>query len=258
MIEAVILYSSNDSKYFQHCVGNLLKLNIPCHVITYTHMWKGTPENMEVYKKSNEMFKDNPLYKQYLIEWTEGQNPWHWEYIGRKLGIDNVTSEYTLLIDIDEIVDIEKTQKWIESGWFKQYNTMKLTCNIYWREPKFLSDKPQWNAIMVKSELAKQVPYCFGGRNPYYNRISNSACWPLTVEDAFIDHYTFTRDKEEMTMKVKNWGHADDRNDWDELIEQEFSREFTENDKDFNDKIHGSNWVSTYTLVQPKYNFNTI
>ena len=66
MIEAVILYSSNDSKYFQHCVGNLLKLNIPCHVITYTHMWKGTPENMEVYKKSNEMFKDKSIYARML------------------------------------------------------------------------------------------------------------------------------------------------------------------------------------------------
>jgi hypothetical protein len=47
-----------------------------------------------------------------------------------------------------------------------------------------------------------------------------------------------------MLLKVKNWGHNNDR-DWQSLIEEEFSREF--NGKDF---VHGY----TYTVVENTFN----
>ena len=250
MIEAVILYSSNDSKYFKHCIENLLTLNIPCHVITYTHMWMGTPENMEIYEKSHNIFKHNPLYHSYLVKWTPGQTAWYWEYVGRNTGIQNVKSEYTLLIDIDEIVDIDLTKKWIDSEYFKKYDTLKLGSYQYWREPQYKSDLNHSLTVMVKTELAKKIPFGGYGREPYFQCSSNSTWWN-NFDNFFIDHYSWIRTKEEWLNKVKNWGHHSDKTNWVDLVEAEFSREFDETKTDF---LYNAN----YTKVQPKYNFKII
>jgi hypothetical protein len=66
MIEAVILYSTNDHKFFKSCIDNLLKLNIKCHVVTYTHMWNGDEESQELLQKSINLFQDNNLVNFYM------------------------------------------------------------------------------------------------------------------------------------------------------------------------------------------------
>lgn len=59
-----------------------------------------------------------------------------------------------------------------------------------------------------------------------------------------MNHFSWVRSKQEMLLKVKNWGHNNDR-DWLSLIEEEFSRDF--NGIDF---VHGY----SYTLVDNTFN----
>ena len=51
--------------------------------------------------------------------------------------------------------------------------------------------------------------------------------------EPIVHHYSWAKSKEELLMKVKNWGHMSDKN-WIPLIEEEFSRDF--NGTDF---VHG-------------------
>ena len=57
-MEAVILYSTNDYRFFDTCISNLVKCNIQCHVVTYSHMWNGDEENYELLNKSIDSFKN--------------------------------------------------------------------------------------------------------------------------------------------------------------------------------------------------------
>ena len=125
-LEAVILYSGNDSRFAEACIKSLLKLDIKTHVVTYSHMWNGVPENKEKLQEPLNQFIDNYSFYQYVIDWEEGQSPWYWEGLGRYLGTQEVSknSEYILYIDIDEIIDSEKFKIWIDTNEYKKYSCL--------------------------------------------------------------------------------------------------------------------------------------
>ena len=244
MIEAVILYSTNDYRFFNTCISNLIKCNIRCHVVTYSHMWNGTIENHDLLDKSMNEFKNHDLVNFYNIEWNANASPWYWEAIGRHLATQEIlnNSEYILYIDIDEIIDVDKFSKWIDSKEYTNHDCIKLSGNWYWREPIFQSG-PEYNTVMTRTSLAKQLQLVPGGREIYF------ACSPLQhytdINNPIIDHYSWVRTKEQMLNKVSNWGHAGDRGDWVSLVEEEFSRPF-----------NGKTFINDYSFktVENKYN----
>lgn len=232
MIEAVVLYSSNDSRFAAPCLRSLIQLGIKAHVITYSHMWNGTPEDAKVLSNSLSEFVDNPLILQYVIDWEHGQSPWYWEGLGRHLGTSEVSdsSEYIMYIDIDEIIDPKKFSTWIESKTYKEYDCLRLSNYWYWREPIYQALQLEDSVVMIKTEKAKQLPFQAGGRNVYFDRCQNSIR-DVGSEDPMVHHYSWVRTKEEMLNKVSNWGHAGDRENWKALVEEEYSRPF--NGRDF-------------------------
>ena len=229
MIEAVILYSTNDQRFFKSCIQNLLKVNIKCHVVTYSHMWKGLPEDENLLKESSEIFKDNPNYFQYQIQWEPRKDPWYWEGIGRYLATQQVSddSEYILYIDIDEIVNPSLMKEWLLKGDYKKYDSMKLPNYWYWREPIYQSKANEYSTVMLRTSLAKQLEPCPQGRECYYHQFDNHIFYP--IETPFIHHYSWVRTEEEMLNKVKNWGHTSDT-DWVSKVKEEFSRPFNGTD----------------------------
>ena len=62
-------------------------------------------------------------------------------------------------------------------------------------------------------------------------------------ETTTIKNILWVKNKKEMLRKVKNWSHKNDRN-WEDLIEEEFSRDF--NGKDF---VHNY----SYEIVENKF-----
>jgi hypothetical protein len=245
MTEAVVLYSSNDSRFAESCIQSLLDINIKTHVITYSHMWNGIPENKDKLQEPLNQFINNPLFNQYCIEWEEGQSPWHWEGLGRYLGTQEVSnsSEYVLYIDIDEIIDPLKFKTWIDSEVYKKYDAIKLSTYWYWREPIYQASQLEDSVVMLKTSIAKQLPLKASGREVYFNSTSNSIR-NVNKHDPLIHHYSWVRTKEEMLKKVKSWGHASDTN-WETLVEEEFSRPF--NGTDF---VHNYQ----YQIVDNKFN----
>lgn len=246
MIEAVVLYSSNDSRFAKACIQSLLDVNIRTHVITYTHMWNGTLEDTGKLQSPLTQFTKNKLFNQYCIDWTEGQSPWYWEGLGRYLGTQEVldSSEYIMYIDIDEILDAEKFKVWIDSKEFKKYDALKLATYWYWREPMYRAQQLEDSVVLLKTNIAKQLPLRSGGREIYFDSTSNSVRY-TGGEDPMIHHYSWVRTKEEMLNKVSNWGHAEDRKDWKSLVEEEFSRPF-----------NGTDFLHKYQYVEVTNKFN--
>lgn len=244
MIEAVILYSTNDYRFFKSCIDNLLKLNIKCHIITYTNMWNGDKENQELLQKSINLFQNIDLINFYNIEWHPGKTPWYWEGLGRYLATQKISddSEYILYIDIDEIIDPEKFKKWIETKEIEKYDSIQLAQYWYWREPIYQSKNIEYTTVILKTKIAKSLEFFEDGRASYFK--AGNIKGQCGGNDPFIHHYSWVRTKEEMLNKVSNWGHAGEKN-WIQMVEEEFSRPF--NGKDF---VHGYN----YNVVKNKFN----
>lgn len=226
-IEAVILYSSNDERFFRACVGNLLKIGIRCHVVTYSHMWNGCVESEEILTNSQTLFANNTLYNQYSVDWEEGQSPWYWEGLGRYLGTTQVLddSDYILYVDIDEIADSTRLQQWIHSEDCGIHDSYKLATYWYWREPIYRSNNIEDSIVLLKTSIAKQMDICHTGRECYF-MAGRSRVRMVEKRDPMFHHYSWVRTKDEMLNKVKNWGHASDRSDWTEKVNEEFSRPF--------------------------------
>ncbi len=245
-IEAVILYSTNDYRFFNTCISNLVNCNIKCHVITYSHMWNGEVENKILLEKSQDNFKDIDLVDFYQIDWISGSTSWYWEGLGRYLGTQQVSQncQYILYIDIDEIIDPIKFKNWIDKQEYKQYDALKLACYWYWREPEYQAEDLEDSVILFKTELAKTLPMQSGGRELYFNS-GRKVIRFAESHDPMIHHYSWVRTKEQMLKKTNNWGHNNDRGDWVDLIEEEFSRPF-----------NGTDFLHNYTYKTIENIFN--
>ena len=129
-IEAVILYTTNDNRFFNTCVNNLLNCGIKCNIVTYTHMWNGTEENQDILAQNKNTFQNNPNVIFHSIEWHPGESPWVWEKKGRDLAVQSTTRDYCLLIDIDEIIDPITFPDWVSTKEYTLYDVIKL--RSYW------------------------------------------------------------------------------------------------------------------------------
>src|SRR5690242_12806205 len=92
-IEAVVLYCSNDSRFFKTCIDNLLSLGIKCNVVTFSHLWMGEEESKQLFQQSHNLYDGNPNYKYKHIQWQEGYTTLYWEAYGRKKAIDLVEKD---------------------------------------------------------------------------------------------------------------------------------------------------------------------
>lgn len=243
MIEAVILYSTNDYRFFKICIDNLLKCGIKCHIITYSHMWNGDDEDLNLLNKSYDLYKNNNNVKFHKIEWNSNSSPWYWEAMGRNLGTNHVSEncDYILYIDIDEIVESDKFIDWLNTKEYQKYDSLKLSNYWYFREPIYQSTTFEDSIVLCKASIAKRISAIRGGRENYlvgkYIRYVNS-------HNPLIHHFSWVRTKDEMLKKVKNWGHNNDT-DWVSRVNEEFSREF--NGTDFLHKY-------SYKIVENKFN----
>jgi hypothetical protein len=229
-IEAVVLFSSNDKRFFKPCISNLLEAGINVKVVTYSHMWAGTEEDRQALIECSKLFENNTNYQQYEIQWQPGESPWYWEGLGRYLATQEVSDDvdFILYIDVDEVIDPEKFKNWVQNENILQYDVLKLANYWYWREPIYQAQQIEDSVVLCKTSLAKSLEMKLGGRENYFNASYNST--KLGHSDPFIHHYSWVRTKQEMLNKVQNWGHKDDKQDWVSKIEEEFSREFNGTD----------------------------
>lgn len=258
-IEAIILYCSNDKKFFSKCINNLLECGIKCNVISYSNFWKGEKENVSQILNDIREFNDNPNFKWWIIDWKPNKSNWFWEAYGRWYGLHKMVQKdckYVLFIDPDEIVDTNDFNNWLNRGIYKKYISIRLKHFTYVIKPEWRVKVWAYNTILCKIDYAKKLNFKEEGRLQYWNNNNNMSRWlsklrlnpyfVLQKGRAFVHHYTSVRTKDEMMKKVLNWGHTGDIVDWKENI----NNCFTPPDK--NRFLKGYNLK--YKLVDNKFN----
>jgi hypothetical protein len=241
-IATIINYCTSDYRFIKTCIDSVLPFSNQVIIPIADHTFDGQPENNELVNKS---VSENPSANFYYYEWIPGNSPRYWHNMSRLVGINqlNEDTEWVLFLDSDEIVETELFSKFIKTE--LTMDSYKIANYWYFREPIYRAKAIEDSAVLVRKELINIDPY-----NPYIEReqLCNNNNQRNTLQDnlPMIHHYSWVRTKEQMLKKVKNWGHAGDRNDWVDKVEEEFSREF--NGTDFVPHHHYE-----YEIVENKY-----
>ena len=196
-------------------------------MVTYSHRWDGTLEDQAVINNSLAGLDITRCH----IQWTADKSAWHWEAYGRQQATKQTTADYVMYIDADEIIDPHGFLVGVRPHKLQSCDLTSLANFWYWREPTIQATTIEDSVKIVRSDIAKSVVGS-GGRELYVNACRSKQ----RIGDGlpYVHHYSWVRTKEEMLAKVSSWGHSNDRANWTDLIEQEFSRPF-----DGTDFLHG-------------------
>jgi hypothetical protein len=252
MISCILQYSTIDFKFLECNLKQLKNLNGEIIVPICSHLFNGDEENkilLDSSLKIIEKYNATPI----IFDW-EGPHKTsrYYHNLSRKIGTDNSNYDWLLFVDADEIISDEFSE------WFKtkneEANGFWLTCYWYFRQPIYRAKSLESAGLLIKKnyctwnvddqhyerqQLFNKTPNFINGD---FNKIFSKNNEPL------VHHFSWVRNKEEMLLKVKNWGHNSDTSiDWNGLVHEEFSREFS--GKDF---VHGYD----YEIVDNKFNIS--
>jgi hypothetical protein len=242
-IATIINYCTSDYRFIKTCIDAVLPFSDQVIIPIADHTFDGQPENNGLVNKSIE---ENPNASFYYYEWKSGNSPRYWHNISRIIGVEQLNKDidWVLFLDSDEIVETELFSKFIKTE--LTMDSYKIANYWYFREPIYRAKAIEDSAVLVRKELINIDPY-----NPYIEReqLCNNNNQRNTLQDGLpmIHHYSWVRTKEQMVKKVLTWAHSEDTlgNNWIDLIEDEFSREF--NGTDFV-------WKYNYNIVENKFN----
>jgi hypothetical protein len=242
MVSVVVNYCTNDERFIRKSLNNLLQISDDIIVPISDHFFDGGIENIQSIET---LMLEYPTVTFKLYNWNNTQFPRYWHNYSRVIGTKLARYEWVLYLDSDEMIDAELFQKFLNGG-INQYDSYKLACYWYFREPMYQSTKWEDSPVLVKKHLVNiDVNNKYLEREQMHEILNVSKKRMVTFTNLpFVHHFSWVRTKEEMLKKVKSWGHNKDKN-WVSLVEEEFSREF--NGTDF---IHGYE----YNIVENKFN----
>jgi hypothetical protein len=256
MISSILQYSTIDFKFLELNLQQLSKFSDEIIITICDHFFDGEPENAELLNKSYEIIAKYPKCATYTFEWQGVQpNTAHYHNVSRYLGTEVAKNDWLFFVDADEIVD-DTFIPWVEKA-IQTNNIYWITCYWYWREPIYRATTFEGCGLLIQKDKcnwtidvrAERQQFHYGYTRPLDVDITfiNGQYKPILNEEGkpMMHHFSWYRSKEEMITKVKNWGHKNDKGNWEDLINEEFSRPF--NGKDF---LHNYQ----YEIVENKFN----
>jgi len=242
MITVVVNYCTNDERFIRKSLNNLLELTDDIIVPISDHFFDGTVEDIQSIQN---LAVEYPNVNFKVYNWDNTKFSRYWHNFSRQIGTHFAKYDWILYLDSDELVDVEAFNQFLKQD-INQYDSYKLACYWYFREPMYQSTKWEDSPVLVKKEFVNiNVGDRYLEREQMHEMLNVRKKRMVTLnEKPFIHHYSWVRTKEQMLKKVTSWGHNNDT-DWVSLVEDEFSRNF--NGTDF---IHGYD----YNIVENKFN----
>ena len=221
-------------------------------VIAYgTTLWNGEADDLEKLQafKQRHAHMHNVRFVTYNVQEdkltfmaNQVTPAMYWEAHARYISLEALdkTCEYIMFLDADEVVDGAMFQRWLDTHEYKEYDAMKLANYWYWRTPElrarnYIEDsvvfikRNVFNPFMLFSNMGRHGMFenCKSQETRKIRQLTNMNA------EVMVHHYSWVRTKEAMMRKVKNWGHRGDRQNWVDLVEQEFNTTISENHHDF-------------------------
>ena len=225
-LATIISYCSNDKRFISECIENALKVSDTVIAPVSDHLFDGTPEDIEGLRELAEQY---PEVNFTLFNWTAGKHPRYWHNMSRVVGTYLLPedTDWVLFLDSDEVLDVELFNEFKVDETFENYDTYKLGCYWYFREPNIQATTFEDSPVLIRRSLINIDPNNLYIEREQLHESLNVRKRRMVLQNGkpIIHHYSWVRTKEQMLQKVKAWGHNGDK-DWVSLIEEEFSRSF--------------------------------
>jgi hypothetical protein len=247
MISSILQYSTIDFRFLETNLRQLSKFSSEIIIPICNCLFNGQPEDEIALRSSLGVISKFPKAKVIYFDWDGiKENSGYYHNLSRLLGTNAAQNEWLLFVDTDEILT-DEFEQWFDSikdedkiWWF--------TCHWYFREPIYQATSTEAAGLLIRKEYCnwnvdirherQQLLYYPNVINGDYNKIVGPS------GNLMMNHFSWVRSKEEMLLKIKNWGHSGDK-DWESLVREEFTRDF--NGRDF---VHGYN----YRIVENIFN----
>ena len=246
-LSAILQYSTMDYRFLKMNLEQLSKCCDEIIIPICDHFFNGEPEDQELLEKTFDLIRQTPNCSGYIFEW-QGHNPntAYYHNLSRYIGTEKSKGEWLLFVDGDEIVD-DNFKSWFNSTAQHTDTIYWLTCYWYFREPVYQSTSFEGCGLLMKRSKCNWNINIRAERQQFHHGpdfIHGGHNYILSDDKPMMHHFSWVRTKEEMLLKVTNWGHKNDT-DWVSLVDEEFSRPF--NGSDFIHKYQ-------YNIVPNKFN----
>lgn len=243
-MNTVISYCTNDYRFIKSNIEQCLKFSDKIIIPICDHFLDGTPENKELLERTYELKSlGNIIFIEF--EWNDQHSSRYWHNMARWLGHIEADSEYVLHLDADEIFDGDLMKQYLQTEDHKNYDVVSFECYWYFREPIYRSTRTEMAGSIFKKSIWTQNLAFTDAERWSYRHTSLRCKEHCTLNGQVIsNHFSWVRNRDQMLMKVKAWGHSKDKN-WVDLVNEEFSRDF--NGSDF---VH----AYSYNIVENRFN----
>jgi hypothetical protein len=241
MINTIVSYCTNDAKFLEPCVASATQFSNNVIVVYGETFYDGTPEDPVQLEADMLRCPDATFIP---APYRESMDPsWH-RNAARAEGVKYLSrrgnnSAYTLLLDVDEIVEVDKFEAWWESQTDRK-DVYELDCYWYFRDPAFQATKTSRAGLLIRTELLPHANlYGPDGRwTMPLGLASHVQCGVVGLDSLpMVHHYSWVRTEEEMLRKVTTLGYDKDT-EWEPLIRASFEKDFSIKDRDFVNNYH--------------------
>ena len=234
-ISIVINFCTNEHYFLDACIQQCSIFSDDIVVSYGTRLYDGTPENFALINESKKKHKGVNFVEYEVDPHTDlnqqlgvDRRPHaYWHNLARWQGFRELRNKaWMLFIDVDEIPDGKNFLDWLNKTHLDQNTTYKIANYWYYKYVNFQSIFWEDSAILIDAANFT-VDNFFGDRERDYTLASANSqkICRFTTDDKglpLIHHYSWVRTKDQLSFKLKNWGHKDEFNISDELIEQIF------------------------------------
>jgi hypothetical protein len=249
-VSCVLISNSDDFRFLTPCLEQINGIFKEIVIAIGSSFWNGEPEDTQKISDFKERVSarfPNVRVFTYAIPGDEIKcmrahvtPAMYWEGHARWVAMQHLRPcEYLMFLDSDEVVDGRLFSEWLETGAYRQYDAMKLRNYWYWRKPIYRANEYFEDSVVLIKNGKFNPLHLFSnmGRHGVFETCTGKKIRDLAFNDqAMIHHYSWVRDKNEMMRKVRAWGHRDDKTNWVDMVEEEFSRDF--NGTDFVKNLH--------------------
>lgn len=242
-LSVIVSYCSLDIRFIGPLLNQLLLFSDDIVVAYFDKLLNGDPEPVEeIWKYLN---VDKKKIRGLKLKYDPKETSRYHHNLARWEATKIAKHENLLFLDADEIPNGAVFNQLLQNGTFKNIDAADFKCYWYFRSAKHRAIQTENCGLFIKRKFITEKLMFTEMERWSYRSVPNIKYAQLIELSTgpFLHHFSWVRTKDEMLKKVSAWGHRHDR-DWNQQIEEEFSREF--NGRDF---VHGY----SYNLVEDDF-----
>jgi hypothetical protein len=249
-VSVVISYCSKEHFFLEPILEQCSKFSDDIVVSFGSHLYNGTPEDISYIHEVAPKFQ-HVKFVQYLVSpdnfngmGVHKRQQAYWHNMARWNGVMHLQyHDWVLLLDADEIPEGEKFKNWFSSvegtPILNNKTTFKIANYWYFKDPTNRALVLEDSVLLIHAKYLSKYNIFGDYERDYTIQQSGTRLIRQTrgiKGEVMFHHFSWVRSREGLEHKIRHWGHADEYNNPEHVINEIFKND------NVNDIIHHYNY----------------